>query len=75
LEGMAVSDSITEEQKVITVRLSDEDITKLAEAVMSEFTKQFQINVGKGVLEYLWKAFLALCLVVLLWYYKTGGSK
>lgn len=64
-----------EESKVITVRLSDEDISKLSVAIMSEFTKQFQINVGKGILEYIWKAFLAVCIVVLVWYTKLGASK
>jgi hypothetical protein len=63
-----------EEAKVITVRLADEDISKLATAIMEEFTKQFQINVGKSVLEYVWKAFLAICLVVLIWYSKIGSK-
>ena len=61
-----------EDARIVTVRLADEDIHKLSVAIMDEFTKQFQLNVGKGILEYLWKAFLAVCIVALLWSARGG---
>lgn len=64
---MSEEEKIASTREPIKVTLTDEDIEKLAAAIVTKSAEQFQLNVGKAVMEYLWKTFIAGLIVYLAW--------
>lgn len=64
-------DHIVEHVNQVGVRLSDDDVERLACALETKILKRFYLNIGKGLFGLAWKGFLLLLLVLAAYGYKN----